>query len=590
MAELSSDEVTENTGPGHKIASAAIDLGTSYSGWALSFTHDYNKDPLQIHSRNWLKTDEACVKTPTCILINGDGRYTVEAFGFDAERRYAELIEERREDSFYYFRYFKMCLYDQHDCHNLMITDANGRSLPALTVFSLSIGYLMNDLLHTCSKQLDNDLNADDVTWVVTIPAIWSDANKLFMRAAAIKAGIHTDDLRLALEPEVATLYIRHIRFRKAATRNSGENGLVQSFDTGNKFLVVDAGGGTVDITVYEVTDGRKLAELRAASGGPWGSGNVNEAFRKFLADVFTLNVLQQFEKHYKDDNEELMQSFELCKRQFEYQDVRIRLPFGFSENYFNVTGKSISVGDRSDVKIIKDKLVITKDRFKEMFSGPLESIVQHIRKLFRQNSVRNANTIILVGGFAQNVFLCDVLKKEFPDKRLVVPPEPGSAILKGATIYGQETKHIVVSRMSQYSYGVKITMAPTPSHPKSRISLGDDGKEYVRGVFLKLITKGETCNINQPSEPIPLSAMDSEKELTLEVFASNSLNPQFVDEEGCFKIGEIVVDCRDNIGNPRDVEVRLCLGGPELSVIAVHTRTKAVTIAKFTAEYHLYM
>jgi len=37
--------------------------------------------------------------------------------------------------------------------------------------------------------------------------------------------------------------------------------------------MVVDCGGGTVDITVYEMTsDGGKLKELHMATGGPHGS------------------------------------------------------------------------------------------------------------------------------------------------------------------------------------------------------------------------------------------------------------------------------------------------------------------------------
>ena len=41
----------------------------------------------------------------------------------------------------------------------------------------------------------------------------------------------------------------------------------------GTRYMVVDCGGGTVDITVYEMTaDGGKLKELHMATGGPHGS------------------------------------------------------------------------------------------------------------------------------------------------------------------------------------------------------------------------------------------------------------------------------------------------------------------------------
>ena len=41
----------------------------------------------------------------------------------------------------------------------------------------------------------------------------------------------------------------------------------------GARYMVVDCGGGTVDITVYEMTsDTGKLKELYMATGGPYGS------------------------------------------------------------------------------------------------------------------------------------------------------------------------------------------------------------------------------------------------------------------------------------------------------------------------------
>lgn len=40
----------------------------------------------------------------------------------------------------------------------------------------------------------------------------------------------------------------------------------------GSRYMVVDCGGGTVDITVHQVDKGEKLIELYRASGGPHGS------------------------------------------------------------------------------------------------------------------------------------------------------------------------------------------------------------------------------------------------------------------------------------------------------------------------------
>ena len=36
-----------------KLLVAAIDFGTTYSGWAFSFKHEYESDPTRISSKQW---------------------------------------------------------------------------------------------------------------------------------------------------------------------------------------------------------------------------------------------------------------------------------------------------------------------------------------------------------------------------------------------------------------------------------------------------------------------------------------------------------------------------------------------------------
>lgn len=69
-----------------------------------------------------------------------------------------------------------------------MITAKNGAQMKAMTVFSESLRYLKDHALdriekHTAGKKFI----ASDVTWVLTVPAIWHAAAKQFMREAAIE-------------------------------------------------------------------------------------------------------------------------------------------------------------------------------------------------------------------------------------------------------------------------------------------------------------------------------------------------------------------------------------------------------------------
>ena len=67
-----------------------------------------------------------------------------------------------------------------------LIEDDKGKRMEAMKVFSAAIGYLRNHLLSTCKNQLTS-IEDSDIKWVLTVPAIWTDPSKQFMREAAEK-------------------------------------------------------------------------------------------------------------------------------------------------------------------------------------------------------------------------------------------------------------------------------------------------------------------------------------------------------------------------------------------------------------------
>jgi molecular chaperone DnaK (HSP70) len=76
-------------------------------------------------------------------------------------------------------------------------------------------------------------LEAQSKSYVITVPAIWSDRAKDLTRQAAGRAGIPLDKLILVTEPEAAALY----------SATTGEQLDLEINDT---FIICDAGGGTV--------------------------------------------------------------------------------------------------------------------------------------------------------------------------------------------------------------------------------------------------------------------------------------------------------------------------------------------------------
>ena len=60
-----------------------------------------------------------------------------------------------------------------------------GKSMQALTVFSLAIRFLREHLMNKIHLGVKGKLSDEDVYFVLTVPAIWDDPSKQFMREAA---------------------------------------------------------------------------------------------------------------------------------------------------------------------------------------------------------------------------------------------------------------------------------------------------------------------------------------------------------------------------------------------------------------------
>jgi hypothetical protein len=114
-----------------------------------------------------------------------------------------------------------------------------------------------------------------NIRYYLTVPAIWNDAGKAATRAAALQAGFLRDEndnrLTLISEPEAAALFC-------------AKTGLLQ-LKVGDAILIVDCGGGTVDLIAYEVEEEQpfSVAECTAGSGDSCGSTALNRNFSNIL-------------------------------------------------------------------------------------------------------------------------------------------------------------------------------------------------------------------------------------------------------------------------------------------------------------------
>ena len=86
---------------------AAIDFGTTYSGYAYAFT----AQPDSIHLMRRTDSNQPGVtnhKVPCILLLNGNGE--LDSFGNEARERYHDMEEEKAK-IYFYFEKFKLALH-----------------------------------------------------------------------------------------------------------------------------------------------------------------------------------------------------------------------------------------------------------------------------------------------------------------------------------------------------------------------------------------------------------------------------------------------------------------------------------------------
>ncbi|XP_053378885.1 heat shock 70 kDa protein 12B-like [Mercenaria mercenaria] len=466
------------------------------------------------------------------------------------------------------------------------LEDETGKTLPAKLVFSLAINFLKNDLLDECHKQLADVLEEDDILWVLTVPAIWNDAAKQFMRETAEDAGIKRSKLMIALEPEAASLYCRYLPVQKGDADCS-----LASFKPGTKYIVLDAGGGTIDITVHQVIVDGNVRELHKASGGAWGGTMVDKAYEQFLVSVAGSAVVQKFKEDHMDDFIDLFRTFEVTKREISPEKsakVTFRLPPSFTDTFLEITGGSIakkisSTEFRDRISYLSGKLRVDANITLDFFQKSVDSIVRHISSLLQDSSVQPCEAILMVGGFSESKVLHNAIKDEFGRMmKIIISESPGLAVLKGAVIFGHRPSTIS-ERICKYTYGVNTTHETTKwcIHPSTETS-ESDGRKRCRNVFDKHVTIGQSVKLEEEQEEsISNPVSDTQTGIWKMIYASTSPNPYLVTEPGCIKIGEFEIPIPDTtLGRDRKFGTRFIFGGTE---IAVKVEDKAI------GEIHIY-
>ncbi|XP_030622713.1 heat shock 70 kDa protein 12A-like [Chanos chanos] len=545
----------------------AIDFGTAFAGYSFYFNVNTGSQP-QIRVPRWGQNiGTETLKTPTCILFDENGKFL--KFGYDAMMSYTRQSSKNVAKKQYLFSNFKMELYNKEIHRDMTITAKNGKTMSAMKVFSESISFLKDHALKSVEKHTrGKKFIASDVTWVLTVPAIWSGGAKQFMREAAVQAGLVTEfaseQLIVALEPEAASLWCKEHPADDLTAE--GQDTLEQK--PGTQYMVVDCGGGTVDITVHEMLNDGYVKELHKASGNDMGGQTVDKHFQAFLREIFSDDVFDEFEREYPGELQKMMYEFSFVK----CLDDEIVVPCHNSlpelakkkqdlASYF----KGVYGAEWDDGSIY-----ISQEKFRSFFDASLQSIAGKIREILR-NPKLCINQLVLVGGYASSPILRNFICKHFSaEYKVTCPSDAQTAVMKGAIEFGKNPK-IVRSRISVLTYGIGVSEVFDPSvHQPNKIRVNELGVAYSDGCFHKLVEKGESVDCDEIRQITFYPTKSSQTEMHFPFYSTEKQNAKYIDEWGLEYIGLISVPMTNiSKGTNRTVRLEIKFGFTEILATA---------------------
>ncbi|WAQ99288.1 HS12A-like protein [Mya arenaria] len=483
----------ETYGEDNALICAAIDFGTTYSGYAFSFYNSADK----IHTHYW--PPGQMTKTPTVVLLEPSGNF--HSFGMVAMDKYKELLDKQEHKEWYLFERFKMKLYEKGS------------------------------------------------------------------------AGIPEDMLSLALEPEAASLDCRDLLGEAAKY-------------VGYRYMVLDLGGGTADITAHEVADDGNLTELHPPTGGDFGGTKVDIKFDELMSRIFGETVLKRFKQEYMQDYWELMLDLERKKKMFNGTGKMIlHQPVTLTELFSDITGSTIEetilkTPFKNKVQFKLGKIYIAEDIARQLFDDALKNICEATLGIMQK--VEKIEKIILVGGFSESPYLEMVMREKFNDL-VDFPKEPSGAVLRGAVRFGQKPTTIS-TRVCPYTYGIARMVNFKSFHPPTKkVTIG--GIEYCDNVFNIHISKGTKVSVENKhlaTEHKYYRPLHEMSQTSIEVYASDKPDPEFVDEPGCRQIGLAVVDIDPTGDMGSRIWVKLIFGGTELELVVRDEKSRKISNAVF--------
>lgn len=424
-----------------------VDFGTTNSTLSYLDIKETSQSNVRLETIAYRESLEQTEYIPTVVTYNNkDQSYTI---GRSAKNN----IGKRNMESY--------------DCFKLQLGQNFKKTLKGKEKTAEEVTYLyLEELLNNFKKQV-GIMVIDKI--VATIPETWFRENsnrtaRENIRGIYERLGYRRDQIHLQSEPVAACAYYCWCYFEKLKKAYHGH------------IMVVDYGGGTLDVTLCEVSNGSEIKVLERCGAGEYKDTNgcagvaFDEAVTKKICEEnnLTLDVDRFSRLRNRFEQEKIIQTKKVEKylKEIYYTDEDVYeededeiFSIEYNEEDLNVTGGYMGKA------------------FKEINTTPLSKAISQMKEFFPVHDVKeedgNIFQILLIGGFSNFYGVEHIVRKafksetNFEDKRfgtyqingrylnIFERTDRSLAVSKGAALIAADV--ISVDPVCPYNIGITV-------------------------------------------------------------------------------------------------------------------------------------
>ncbi|CAE6533900.1 unnamed protein product [Rhizoctonia solani] len=434
----------------------------------------------------WPGQDMKQAKIPTAIWYDTNG----EAVSFGAETTAPEIEEQAEDSNWFLAEHFKLLLHpdELNTRGNLKVESGYCSLLENPFCYGVTLEQVYSDFLRYLLKHTEKFFkdriidgpalwlrHRSKMEFIIAHPNAWGTREQAFLRNMAVRAGF--------VDATQAQNKIRFLSEGEASVHFclDADPSLRSHLKPGAVFAVCDAGGSTVDTTVYRVaslTPSLKIEEKRASGCVPAGGIYVDQEAKNYMQTTLSRAVASE------DDVAEYVK---VGKRDFEASVKRM-----FSnevKDYF------IKVGERRvsfpSASVRRGHMVLPNTIVKRFFDDCIKQIFEDVD---RQVQGMGASLILLVGGFGESPHLRKEFKRRYEGSACqvnLIESPTAKAVANGAIIWSYS--HMVTSRSPRSTFGTTCSVPRNSRdyhHQGRAFYIGLDGHEWVSGKWDTIVTK----------------------------------------------------------------------------------------------------